>query len=260
MTRSAAYVICTAPRSGSTLLCHLLAASGVAGRPQSYFHEPSVASWAAELAAPPAPRADDLAFLRAVVAAAVDEGRAGGALFGLRLQRHSVAFLMAQLARLHPGVAGEAARLRAAFGPTLFIHLTRGDKVGQAVSRVKAEQTGLWHQAPDGSEIERLKPPAEPVYDGEAIRRCYEEAVAADRDWPAWFAREGIAPLRLTYEALSADPRAVLARVLAALGQDPALAAGVPVGVRKLADATNRAWAGRFRADYAGRFPELAGD
>ena len=34
-----AYVICTSPRSGSTLLCKLLVATGVAGLPASHFHE-----------------------------------------------------------------------------------------------------------------------------------------------------------------------------------------------------------------------------
>ncbi|MEO1275711.1 MAG: Stf0 family sulfotransferase [Pseudomonadota bacterium] len=39
------YVICTAPRSGSTLLCHLLRATGVAGWPGSHFHRPSLTGW-----------------------------------------------------------------------------------------------------------------------------------------------------------------------------------------------------------------------
>lgn len=37
-----AYVICTSPRSGSTLLCKLLAATGQAGKPKSYFHKPDL--------------------------------------------------------------------------------------------------------------------------------------------------------------------------------------------------------------------------
>src|SRR4051794_39995083 len=32
-----AYLICATPRSGSTLLCELLKATGVAGRPEEYF-------------------------------------------------------------------------------------------------------------------------------------------------------------------------------------------------------------------------------
>jgi LPS sulfotransferase NodH len=250
--RYRSYVICTAPRSGSTLLCSLLAATGIAGNPKSYFHDPSVESWAAELATPPARQGSDLDYLKAVVRAAIDEGTNGTGIFGLRLQRHSFDFFMAQLALLHPGPMSDAARLRAAFGPMRFIHLTRADKVAQAVSCVKAQQTGLWHRAPDGSEIERLKAHQDPVYDGAALRRCHDEMVEADRQWLAWFAREGIEPLGLTYDALAADPRAVLRQALRGLGLDEGAAAGVAIGVARLSDATNRDWAQRLRSELQG--------
>ena len=248
-----AYVLCTSPRSGSTLLCRLLAASGIAGQPESYFHAPSVESWAAELSRPPAPGGDALAFLRAVVDAAIAEGTAGTGLFGLRLQRHSFDFFLAQLARLHPAPRRDRDRFEAAFGRTLFIHLTRADKLAQAVSIVKAEQSGLWHVRPDGSELERLKPHQDPVYDGAAIRRHRDEMLAMDRQWGDWFAQQGIEPLSLTYDELAADPRATLARVLRALGLDARVAGGVAVGVKRLSDETSRAWVERFQAEQQGR-------
>ena len=40
-----AYVICTSPRSGSTLLCELIRHTGVAGSPGSLFHHPSLEKW-----------------------------------------------------------------------------------------------------------------------------------------------------------------------------------------------------------------------
>ncbi|MCB1328508.1 MAG: hypothetical protein KDK28_03205, partial [Maritimibacter sp.] len=43
------------------------------------------------------------------------------------------------------------------------------------------------------------------------------------------------------------DPRGVLRDVLVALGRDPAAADGVMVPTRKLAGATNRDWARRYR-------------
>ncbi|HUS54703.1 MAG TPA: Stf0 family sulfotransferase, partial [Thermohalobaculum sp.] len=45
MAKYDSYVICTSPRSGSTLLCKLLAATGVTGNPESYFHRPSISDW-----------------------------------------------------------------------------------------------------------------------------------------------------------------------------------------------------------------------
>ncbi len=154
-----AYVICTAPRSGSTLLCTLLQATGVAGNPGSHFHEPSVASWAGDHGVTPAPDENRRDLLARVFRAAQDTGRGRTGVFGLRLQRGSFDYFAGQLALLHPGPAGDAARMQAAFGPVLFIHLTREDKLAQAVSYVMATQTGLWHRAPDGRELERLSPP-----------------------------------------------------------------------------------------------------
>ena len=113
---------------------------------------------------------------------------------------------------LHPGHASDVERIEAAFGRTFFIHLTRRDRVAQAVSLVKAQQTGLWHQAPDGSELERLSPPQEPAYDRAQISAGLEELTGYERQWAEWFQREGLEPYRLTYDSLSADPVALFHR------------------------------------------------
>jgi LPS sulfotransferase NodH len=63
------------------------------------------------------------------------------------------------------------------------------------------------------------------------------------------FEREGIDPVRITYEALSADPEGVLRTLLGHLGLDRDAANGVRPEVAKLADGTSREWAARFRAD-----------
>ena len=243
-----AYIICTSPRSGSTLLCRMLVATGVAGNPNSHFHKPSLADWLAAYGLERAAFKSDVDAVRAVVDAGLARGRGPGDVFGLRLQRGSVPFFLAQLDRLHPGLASDRARIEAAFGPTRFIHLTREDKLAQAVSRVVAEQTGLWHRNADGSEYERLAPPAEPVYDRVAIAGHLEELTRFDADWTDWFAREGLDPVRLSYESLSEDPQGALARVLEALALDPALAERVSAPTARLADATSAAWIRRFRA------------
>lgn len=244
------YVICTSPRSGSTLLCRLLAATGVAGKPASYFYATSVAGWCADLGVAVDPAATEREILAAAVAAAVRKGRDGTGLFGLRQQAHGLAFLCEKLAILFPRGTTDAERFRRAFGPMLFIHLTRPDKIGQAVSYLKARQTGLWHAAPDGTELERIAPHREPSYDGGELRACVETMTAYDRDWNAWFSREGIEPVRITYDELAADPVGVLRRILDRLGLEVGAADGVTPSVRKLADGTNLAWVARFRAEH----------
>ena len=78
--------------------------------------------------------------------------------------------------------------------------------------------------------------------------------LAMDAAWEAWFAAETIAPLRLTYDGLSADPGGTLRLVLERLGLDPRVADDVAPGTAKLADRTSREWISRFRAEEAQAF------
>lgn len=231
------------------MLCKLLAATGVSGNPASYFHRPDLSDWMADCNLTPDPSLSETEMLETIFRAVHARGSLDTGLFGLRLQRHSFEFFMEKLRVLHPGHNSDLQRLEAAFGRTLFIHLTRLDKVEQAVSCVKAEQTGLWHVAPDGTELERVAPAKEPVYDAADIRATYDRFTAFDLGWQNWFEAQGIEPLRITYHALSADPPGCLRQILQVLGLDADAAHGVVPGVAKLADATNRDWVTRFRAE-----------
>ena len=231
------------------MLCGLLAATGVAGRPDSHFHAPSVDRWFASHAVDPARHATPQGALRAVVEAARRRGTDDTGIFGLRVQRDSFDHLVETLGELHPGARSDRARIEAAFGPTLFVHLTRSDRLGQAISHVRAAQTGLWHRNADGSELERTAPERPARYDPDAIARNVAAAVARDAAWTAWFGREGIEPLRVVYEDLTADPRGATARILAALERDPERAAGVAVPTARLADAVSADWRARFEAE-----------
>lgn len=247
--RYRAYVICTSPRSGSTLLCHLLRETSVAGYPESHFHEPSLDSWLDDhglSASDFSTRRDALA---AVFDAAYRKGKGNSDIFGLRLQRHSFEFFAQKLGGLYPAVLSDAGRIEAAFGTTLFIHLTRENKLEQAISYVRAKQSGLWHKASDGTEIERLSPPRAPEYDGQEIARQIAAAEQMDREWRDWFEQESITPLRLTYQELSIAPYATLGRVQRALGLETGVQEETTPPVAKLADATNREWAERFLAE-----------
>lgn len=246
------YVICTSPRSGSTLLCKLLTATGIAGNPDSYFHTPSIDDWLRKFDLTAEETASEQEVLSSLFTAAQARGSAGTGIFGLRLQRDSFDFFTQQAGRLNPGLSNDAARFQAAFGKTLFIHLTRTDKIDQAISFVKATRSGLWHRASDGTELERLSPPQEPDYDAAEIARKLSELTALDEEWEAWFTKEEIAPLRITYDEVSVDPIGTLARVLKALRLDPAAAKGVEPATAKLADATSMNWKERFLAERLG--------
>jgi LPS sulfotransferase NodH len=249
MRPSNSYVICTSPRSGSTLLCSLLREAGNAGFPDSHFHAPSLEKWLGSYGF----RGDDFTTrqdaLKAVFKSAREYGKGSSDIFGMRLQRHSFDFFMEQLGVLHPSLPNDRSRIDAAFGKTFFVHLTRKNKLDQAISYVKAKQSGLWHIAPDGTALDRLTEPKEPVYDAVAITAQLTLSEQMDADWETWFAKEKISPLLVTYGELSAAPYATLGRVLKALGLEcePRDEATPPVA--KMADATNQEWADRFRSE-----------
>lgn len=242
-------IICATPRSGSTLLCDLLAGTGVAGRPASYYRRQSIPHWARRLDVAAAGRTEGPEFDRRYLVAIRRQGTDDTGVFGLRLMWESLAELCARLDALFPGLPDDIARLEAAFGRSVYLHLSRGDKVAQAVSRLKAQQTGLWHVAADGSERERTMPAQAAVYDAGQLAGLVAELTEHDGAWARWFAAHRVEPLQVTYEALSADPRGVLERVLSALGHDPGRAAGAAVATARMADADSRAWADRYRTE-----------
>ena len=155
---------------------------------------------------------------------------------------------MTQLNTLHPGLPTDHARVEAAFGDTLFIHLTRHNKLDQAISLVIARQSGLWHRAPDGTELERLSAPARLVYDRSAIAGHLAELTALDDAWHTWFTKEKIDPLRISYDRLAADPAGVLADTLRRMGLDTRGAPPLALPTARLATRINRDWAERFNA------------
>ena len=230
--------------------CGLLAATGVAGKPESYFHVPSLARWMETHSLAWDDYGSDRQRLQAVFDTAIQKGTAGTGVFGLRLQRDSFDYFMSQLAELHPDPRTDVDRIEAAFGPTLFIYLTRANKLKQAISRVKAEKTGLWHKTADGQELERLSEPREPTYDPAAINRHISNLTALDDAWRNWFASTGITPHEVSYDDLSCNPGDTLAGILEALGLDKSLARTVDIPTERLSDEVSRSWTARYRREY----------
>lgn len=245
--RHPALIICSNPRSGSTMLCDLLAATGVAGKPNSYYRRESIPDYAARLGVAAAPGEAD--FSRAYLAAVRRAGSSANGRFALRLMAENRTELSAILASLFPAARTDAARFAAAFGEPLYLHLSRADKLAEAISLLRAEQTGLWHLGADGTERERTASPSPASYDAARIAAHLAALTAFEQSWVDWFAAQSIAPLRLTYEDLAADPPAELARILTALGEDPALADGISPRTGRLGDAESLAWAARFVAE-----------
>lgn len=197
------YVICTSPGTGSTMLCKLLSATKIAGNPGSHFHEPTIGAWLGyyDLREQSFPSEQDA--INAIFAAACSAGQGDSEVFGLRLQRGSFQFFTDQLEILQPEKDTDRERFEAVFGATQLIYLKRECHLDQAISLLRAEQTGLWHRNADGSELERNEPTHVAGYDYGKIQAFVQQAVEQNEEWARWFAEQSIRPITISYDELS---------------------------------------------------------
>src|ERR1700754_339182 len=159
MAPTLSYLVCATPRSGSTLLCHLLDQTGVAGHPEEYFealrhsgrprrpHEDFDPARHANIIerlafrempdgtqATPHPLWQPETYDR-YLAWALEQGTTPNGVFGAKLMWG----YLGDFAALLRGIAGNAGRtvpelLAATFPNLRYVQITRHDKVRQAVS------------------------------------------------------------------------------------------------------------------------------
>jgi LPS sulfotransferase NodH len=244
--RTDSYLICATPRTGSSLLCGLLDSTGVAGHPESWFRRQGEQEFAScwGVADPSDGTFGYVDYLRAAVAA----GSTANGVFAARIMWGTMDEVTAHLAPVYPDQAGSSSGLlTAAFGRTRFVYLRRGDMVSQAVSLLRAEQTGVWFETAD----KRQEPAAEPDFDFGQLRELVRQIEDHNAAWEEWFAAEGIQPYRVPYEELDAVPVRIASGVLSFLGLD--LPAGHEITVRhkRLADELNAQWVECYRLHEA---------
>ena len=159
----------------------------------------------------------------------------------------------AHLAPVYPGHAGSAAcLLSAAFGRTRFVQLRRGDVVAQAVSLLRAEQTGVWFETAH----ERQERTAEPGFEFGQVRELVRQIEEDNAAWEAWFTAEGIRPYRIHYEDLDADPVGIASGVLGFLGLHLPAGREITVRHKRLADELNAQWVESYRLREARERPQ----
>jgi LPS sulfotransferase NodH len=240
MAHPLSYLLCGTPRTGSTLLCDLLTSTGVAGRPESYFREPDEHEWARRLGAPVA--GDGSFDYRAFVRAAKSAGSTPNGVFAARVMWGTMHRIVGGLDPFPP-TRIELDILIDSFGQLLLVHVQRDDVVGQAVSWVRAEQTGYWQEGDRSS--------AEPRLDFDQI----DELVRTNREhnaaWKTWFQRQGIEPYFVRYEDVVADPRDAVQGLLDRLGVELPSDWRPESPHRRQADEINAEWVRRYRAARA---------
>lgn len=229
------YLLCGTPRTGSTLLCSLLASTGVLGRPESYFRGPDEPAWAARFGL--AVRAGRVLDYHAFVDAARRAGTTDNGVFGARIMWGSLERVVKGLGQA-PGQSDRSV-LENALGPLTFVHLRRDDVAAQAVSWARAEQTGYWQQGD--------VPEKAPREDLDQMRSLHETIEQHNEAWRVWFDAQAVDAHRLTYETLVSDLRAAVVAFAAALGVEVPSNWQPRSPHRRQADELNRSWVDALR-------------
>lgn len=228
------------------MLCYMLAATGRMGAPNSFFRQEDLRDWAKDWNIPlsglpgaPEPSSD---FLQGALAA----GRGDTPVFGMRLMYESLPALLDYLCALSPANGPDKTLLETAFGPLVFIHLHREDTIAQAISLLRAEQSGLWHKAADGTDIERLEPTQAQGYDFDRLQDHVERLTSQKAGWQRWFQDQGLSPILVTYTELTDHPAQILRRICKAARVAAPQSSCIKPVTAKLRDSTSDAWRARY--------------
>ena len=144
------YIVCSMPRSGSSLLCDVLAGTELAGAPTEYLDLNQMEAFQREW---------EVSGLEEYLAALRDRKTSPNGVFGLKAHFHQLR-----------DVLGER-DLDAEFPGLRFVYIRRRDHVRQAVSWARANQTGQW------ASDHPVRHPGEPRFDQAEIAAL----IAADR-------------------------------------------------------------------------------
>jgi trehalose 2-sulfotransferase len=272
------YLICSTPRSGSTLLCEVLAATGVAGRPEEYYQHrrrtglprrpreyfedaetPEVVRILGDYT-----RVDDEPSLfdprrfpdyPSYLEWTIERGTTPNGVFGAKVMwGYFNGFVDSLRAALGESVQPTRTVLERSF-PNLhgWIFVTRREKDRQAVSLWKAIQNWTWRRDEDTHQVTR-----EPLeYSFDALHHLTRQLTEHEREWWAFFGASGLRPLTITYEDLTADyERAALAALEHLRIAPPAELDFGGLRMSRQADAQSDEWLERYRAQAGRRVPE----
>jgi LPS sulfotransferase NodH len=225
------YGIMFTPRSGSSRVTDILTATGALGLPREHFNPNFLPGLAKSFESPEI----------TTYCAAVKRLRTAGEVYGCELTH-------AHLKRAFDSHA----QAQALLAPDRWFWLIREDIVAQAVSLSRMVQLRVSHDVGQVDEAARAAADAAFAYDAADIARRLNALRKLENGSEAFFAEIGVAPVRLSYERLSAmDPAAVAALFARHLGVTLPPDTQATSTHRKLGTDKNDAYAVRFRKEKA---------
>lgn len=288
------YLVCATPRSGSTLVCHALTETGIAGKPEEYFEalghsgrprrpeeyflgaaDQSIRDHLGErgIADEPPPRSPlwSRAAYDRYLEWALDTGTTPNGVFGAKLMwgyledfvsllRNVPAFRDLPLANLLPTV----------FPEVTFVRVIRANKLRQAVSLWKAVQTATWRESQASAKATSIEDESHPPYKSfieehrpqlrfhfGAIDHLLNQIIVEEASWDAFFEHSGIEPILVLYENFEADYETSTLHLLERLGLSPPEDFDFEPRMKRQSDGVNDDWARRYSELRLGRAFDL---
>ena len=262
------YLICTTPRSGSTLLCEALTNTGIAGQPEEFFQirketgttrrplEYFEGTDTTEIATilgkstgldhplmNPAPGEDYADYLARIV----QQRTTPNGVFGAKVMWGYFDGLLNNLTRIPQYRDRAVPDLLPTVFPNLhYIWLTRRDKVGQAISLWKAIQTWTWKHEEASSPASQLCTKPLTFHFG-AIDHLVEQTKADEVCWQQYFKSNGIQPFPVVYEELAGAYEETVGKILHYLDIPlPEKLVFAPRSMQRQADLLSQEWVERY--------------
>jgi len=290
MKPDCSYLVCATPRSGSTLVCHALEETGVAGRPEEYFEalrhsgrprrpeeyflgveDQSIRDHLGERSVGSDPQPRSPLWSRAAydryLEWAFETGTTENGVFGAKLMWGYFGEFVSLLRNVPPYRDVPLAELL----PTVFPHLTfvrvvRANKVRQAVSLWKAVQTATWREDDLSAKASSIEEDGGPPYRSfveahrpqlrfhyRAIDHLLDQLLVEEAAWDAFFEHAGIEPILVLYENFAADYEASTLHLLERLDISCPEGFEFEPRMKKQSDRINDDWTKRYSELRLGR-------
>lgn len=240
------YTIWFSQRTGSSLLCMALEATGIAGRPHEHFNFDTSLLEEYQLS--------DYGEIQQHL---WEAGSTHNGIFGCKHSFSEPRFsrLIEELRQFPTCPSAQTNRTAIweyAFPNHKHIFMTRRNKVRLAVSWWKAIQTQEWHLRPGQS---HRAMDLSNSYNYEAINHLYNECSMREAGIQDFFAEGGIVPLNIFYEDFIEGYELTLRTILEYVdaGNQPAKIPPPPLA--KTADEVSEEWVQRFREDRQKDWP-----